>query len=119
MAWQAPRRKQHHVDPYIVARPGEAMSEHFGRRRDAAQAILVDGEVEIFGPLAPFDLDKGDDAAAPRDQIDLTRRNAQPLAQYPPAVKAQPPGRAAFGAPPARFGLGTLQTLSFSVSARA
>ena len=119
MAWQTPRRKQHHVDPYVIAWPGEARPQHFGRRRDTTQAILVDGVVEILGPLAPFHLDKGDDAPAPCHQIDFARRDAQSLAQYPPAVKAQPPGRAAFGAPPARFGLGTLQALSFSVSARA
>ena len=42
MAWQALWRKEHHVDPYVVARAGKARAQHFGRRGDAAQAILVD-----------------------------------------------------------------------------
>ena len=80
---------------------------------------LIDREVEILGPLAPFHLDKGDSAAAPRDQVDLAHGNAQPLAQNPPAVEAQPPGGAAFGAASARLGPGAFPPASFSVSARA
>ena len=119
MAWQAPRCKQHHVDPYVVVRSREAMAQHFGGRGDAAQPPMVDCKVEILGPLAPFDLDKGEGAAASRNQIDFAYRNAQPLAQYAPAVKAQPPRRAAFGLASARFGRGALQPASFSVRARA
>ena len=89
------------------------------RRSDAAQAVLVDREVEVFGPFAPFHLDEGDDAAAPRDQVDFARRDAQPLAQDAPAVEAQPPRRAALGLAPARFGRGALQPASLSVRARA
>ena len=67
MAWQAARRKEHHVDPDVVARPGEARGEHFGGRGDAAQAILVDREIEVLGPVAPFDLDECDNAAVARE----------------------------------------------------
>jgi len=50
--------------------------EHFRRRGNAAQAILVDRKIEVFGTFAPFYLNKGDDAAAARDQIDFARRHA-------------------------------------------
>jgi hypothetical protein len=119
MAWQAPWRKEHHVDPYVIARIGEARAEHFGGGGDAAQAIMVDGKVEIDSAVAPFDLDESDDAPAPRDKVDLADGNAQPLADYAPAVEAQPPGGAALGLAPARFGGGAVQACSFSVSARA
>jgi len=119
MARQAPWRKEHHVDADVIARSGEARTEHFGRRRDAAQAILVDGKVEIGGTVAPFNLDEGDRASAPRDEVDLADRNAQPLAQNAPAMKAQPPGRAALGFASAGFGGGAVQACSFNFSARA
>lgn len=119
MAWQAPWRKEHHVDPDIVARSGEARAQHFGGRSDAAQAIMVDGKIEIGGAVAPFDLDKGDRAAAPRNKVDFADGNAEALAQYAPAVEAQPPGRAALRLTPTRFGGGAVQACSFSVSARA
>ncbi len=119
MAWQAPWRKEHHVDPYVIARAGEARAEHFGGGGDAAQAILVDGKVEIGGAVAPFDLDEGDDAPAPRNEVDLPHGDAQPFADYAPAMEAQPPGGAAFGPASACFGGGAVQACSFSVSARA
>ncbi len=98
MARQAARRKEHHVDPDVVARAREARGEHFGGRGDAAEAVWVDREVEVFGPVAPFDFDEGDHPSAPRDEVDFADGDAQPLAQYAPAVEAQPPGGAALGA---------------------
>ena len=119
MAWQASRRKEHHVDADIVARSCEARAQYFGGRSDAAQAIMIDGKVEIGGAVAPFDLDEGDRAAAPRDKVDLADGNAEALAQYAPAVEAQPPCCTALGAAPACFRRGAVQACSFSVSARA
>ena len=119
MAWQTPRRKEHHVDPYVIARTGEARAEHFGRRGNSAQAIWVDRKVQIGGAVAPFDLDECDRSPAPRDKIDLADGNAEPFAEDAPAVEAQPPGGAAFGLTPARFGGGAVQACSFSASARA
>src|SRR3546814_15150433 len=92
MARQAPWRKEHHVDSDIIARSGEARSEHFGGGGDAAQAIRVDSEVEVFGPVAPLDLDEGDHPPASRDEVDFAGGDAAPPAQSAPAVGAQPPG---------------------------
>jgi hypothetical protein len=119
MAWQAPWRKEHHVDPYVVARAGEARAQHFSGGGDAAQAVLVNRKVEVGGAVAPFDLDESDNAPAPRDEVDLADGDAQPFTDDAPAVKAQPPRRAAFGAASACFGGGAAQACSFSVSARA
>src|SRR3546814_33088 len=95
MARQAARRKEHHVDSDVIARTREARGEHFGGGGDAAQAILVDREVEIGGAVAPFDLDERHRPPAPRDEVDFADPNAEPFAQYAPAVEAQPPGGAA------------------------
>ena len=119
MARQAPWRKEHHVDAYVIARPRKARPQYFSGGSDAAKAILVDSKIEIGGAVAPFYLYKSDDAAAPRDQIDFARGHAKPLAQNTPTVEAQPPRRAPFGLAPARLGRRALQTLSFKSSARA
>ena len=121
MAGLAARRKEHQVERVVVVWPGDARRPHFGRGGAAAEAILVDREVEILGGVAPFDLDEGDDAPAPRNQIDFTDRDAKTLAQNPPAVEPQPPGGAAFGLAPARFGRGAFHAGSFpaSLSVRA
>ena len=119
MARQAPWRKEHHVDAYVIARPGKARPQHFGGGSNAAKAILVDRKVEIGGAVAPFHLDKRNDPPAPRDQIDFARGHAQPLPEDTPAVQAQPPGRAAFGLASARLSRSALQTPSFSSNARA
>jgi hypothetical protein len=119
MAWQALWCKEHHIDADIVTRSSEAWAEHFGRRSDAAQAIMIDGKVEIGGAVAPFDFDEGDRAAAPRNKVNLADGHAEALAQYAPAVETQPPGRAAFGAASACFRRGAVQACSFNASARA
>ena len=119
MAREAPGRKEHHVDADIILRPREARGEHSGGRRDTAQAIRIDRKIEIGGAIAPLDLNEGDRASAPRDKIDFANGNAEPLAQYAPAVQAQPPGRATFGLASVRFGGGTVQARSLSASARA
>src|SRR3546814_12799458 len=51
--------------------------------------------------------------------VDFADPNAEPFAQYAPAVEAQPPGGAAFGLAPARFGGGAVQARSFSEIGRA
>ena len=88
MARQAARRKEHHVDSDVVARAREARGEHFGGGGDAAQAILVDREVEIGGAVAPFDLYERHRPPAPRDEVDFADPNAQSLADDTPAVEA-------------------------------
>ena len=119
MARQAPWRKEHHVDAYVIARAGEARAQHFGGRGDPAQAPGIDGKVEIGGAVAPLYLDERNDPPAPRDQIDFARRYAKPLAEDTPAVQPQPPRRAAFGLASARLSRSALQTPSFSSNARA
>jgi hypothetical protein len=119
MARQASWRKEHHVDPYVIARPGEARAQHFGGCGDAAQAILVDGKVEVGGAVAPFDLDESDGAPSAGDEVDFADGNAQPFADYAPAVEAQPPSCNTLGPSAACFGGGAVQAPSFSASARA
>src|SRR3546814_20740993 len=76
MARQTPRRKEHHVDSDRIVRTREARGEYFRRRRDPAQAPGVDGEIQIFDAVAPFDLDEGAGAAAPRDTVALADRKS-------------------------------------------
>ena len=119
MARQSLRRKEHHVDADFIRRARKAGDEHFRRRRDASQAPLVDRKVEVFGALAPFHLDEGERFAAPRDEVDLARWNAEALPEDAPAVQPQPPCGAPFGPAAPRFGGGAVQARSFNASARA
>src|SRR3546814_11299592 len=70
---------------------------------------------------APLDLDKGDGAAAPRDQVYLSPRAAHPLPQYAIALEAEPPCGEHFGPASSRFATGAIGQffLSFSSSARS
>ena len=86
---------------------------------DRPLARVVDRKVEVFGALAPLHLDEGERFAAPRDEVDLARGNAEPLPENAPAVQAQPPCRAPFGPAAPRFGGGAVQARSFNASARA
>lgn len=119
MAWQAPRRKEHHVDADVVAGASEAGGEHFRGGGDAAKTEMVDGQVKVFGALAPLHFNEGNCASPACDQIDLARGDAQPLPDNPPAVEAQPPRRPALGLASPRFGGGAFQPASFSAKARA
>ena len=75
------------------------------------------GNVNSIGPRSCYD--EGKRCAAPRDEVDLARGNAEPLPKNVPAVQAQPPGGAPFGPAAPRFGGGAVQARSFNASARA
>ena len=66
---------------------------------------MIDRLVELAQALAVLDLDKGDDAPAPRHQIDLAKGGAHAMGQDAPALEPQPPGRERLGAPSRRLGL--------------
>lgn len=92
------------VDADIIAVAHEARRQPLSRDRDAAQAILVEGHRRAFLAGARLDLDKGDDAAAACDQVDLAAGNARPCRQDAPAMQPQPPGRQPLGAAAALLG---------------
>lgn len=97
------------VDPDHLAGAGVARGQALGGDHDAAQAIGVKrpGGGLLGAPL--FDLDEGEGAAAAGDKVDFTAGNAGAAGKDRPAVEPQPPGGDALGAPPALFGLETIQ----------
>ena len=87
MVRQAPRRNQYHIDPHIFRTFGVAWVKQIGRRSDAAQARVVDGErqVAVFPPR--FHLDKRKRFPAPCDQIHFTARGFDALTYDAPALQ--------------------------------
>lgn len=87
--------------------------------RDPAQTIFVECPGSRFLAAALLHLDKGEDAAAPGNEVDLAAWNARPPREDSPALETQPPGREGFRPPTARFGLAAVQLPPASSSARA
>jgi hypothetical protein len=104
MARQTSRHEEHGVDADVVAGAGIACRQPLGGDRDPPQPLLVegDGRAVLAGPR--LDLDKGQDAAAPGDQVDLAAGNPGAAGEDAPAVQAQPPGRDPLGLAPALLG---------------
>ena len=105
----AARDEVNGVDADHVAETGVARREAFGGDRDPAQAVGVERPCGGILGLALLDLDEGEGAAAARDEVDFAAGNARSLGEDRPAVKPQPPGGDAFGAPSALLGGITVQ----------
>lgn len=119
VAGQAAGNEEQRVDAYIVAVLGKARRQPLGGNCDAAQAIFVECPgCRILGG-ALLDLDEGECAAAPGDEVDFAARNAGTAGEDSPAVQAQPPGGERLRPAPARFGDLPVQSLAPSSSARA
>src|SRR3546814_5044268 len=78
VAGKAPVHDQDRVDANLVVRPGIARGEHPGCRDHPAQRAFFHRPGGRCAVGAPLDLDKGDGAAAPRDQVYLSPRAAHP-----------------------------------------
>src|SRR5215207_1469395 len=105
MAWQASRHDEQSIDANVVAMAGVARREPLRGDRDPAQPIFVQRPGGRIFRVALLDLDKCDDAAAPRNQVDLASVNPQSLAENPPAAQPQPPGGDPLRPPSPRFRL--------------
>lgn len=75
--------------------------------------------VERLFAAPPFDLDKGERAAAPRDQVNLAAMDAAPLCKYPPPFEAQIPCGEGFGASALRLGAGAAADHRFPANSSA
>jgi hypothetical protein len=119
MAGQAAGNEEQGIDADVVAIAGIARREPLGSDRDPAQAIFVERPRCRFLAAALLDLDEGQNAPAPGDQIDLATRDTGSDSKYPPPLQAQPPGRERFRPPTARLGHLPVQLPPPSSSARA
>jgi len=72
MDGQATWRNQDHVDLHILAVRAKLRIEDFGGIGDSPEPFQIDRLLQIFDLRPRLDLDKGDQCAAFRDQIDLT-----------------------------------------------
>ena len=90
MPWPASRRDQDDVDADVIVWPSVEMRDGVGGRSNAAEAVRVDGEIELRLRPPRFDLDERHNPPPPRDQIDLALANFNPSGNNVPTVEAQP-----------------------------
>lgn len=113
------RGQQDHVDPQSIAVPGKATGKDFRRPRHPPQTIRIHGKVKIGSARAPLHLDKGDNAAASRHNIDFASPYPQAAPQNAPPGKSEPPYRQRFTTTSALFGLGSPRLAHLRASALA
>ena len=90
VAWPASRGDQDDVDADVIVWPDVVMRDGVGGGRNAAEAVRVDGEIELRLRPPRFDLDERNNPPPSRDQIDLALANFNPSGNNAPAVEAQP-----------------------------
>ena len=90
MPWPASRGDQDDVDADVIVWPSIEMRDGVGGGSDAAEAVCVDGEIELRLRPPRFDLDERNNPPPPRDEIDLTLAYFNPFGNNAPAVEAQP-----------------------------
>ena len=87
MTGKASRDDEDCVDADVVAGALKTRRQTLRRHHDAAQAMLVERQCGAIVGGALLDLDEGDGAAAPGDQVDLAAWNAGALRENAPALK--------------------------------
>jgi len=116
---QAARHDEQGVDANVIAVTGIARREPRSGHRNAAEPIFVKRPGGRFGGASLLDLDKGQYAATPCDQVDFAARNSGAAGENPPALEAQPPGGDCLRLAAAIFRLPAVQLLPPSSNARA
>src|SRR5579864_1926284 len=92
MAWPAPRRHQHDIEAQRSAGEiGPALQEMLERTGDAAPLLPQNRFGGAYIVCARLDLDRGNGAAAPRDEINLAHGRAIALCQDAIALQPQRP----------------------------
>ena len=106
------------IDANVIALAHEPRGKAFGRDRDAAQSISIQGKSGPLGGGARLDLHESQDSAAAGDQIDFAAWHASARGEDSPAMQAEPPGGEALGPAPALLGIrAPVQRLSSSARA--
>lgn len=107
------------VDPYIVTVAGEPRGKRLRGSGNTAQAVSVERHRRAIGGGALLDLDKGQHASAPRDEVNLSATHFHAASKDSPAVQAEPPGGERLGASTAPFGFLPVQSKLARCKARA
>jgi hypothetical protein len=109
----APRHDEDRVDADIVAVAHEARCKAFGGGGDPPQPPRVEREFGGAVACPGLDLDEGERAPAPRNDVDFAAGDAGAPREDPPAVQPQPPGGQPLGAAASLLGqLAAVQRLS-------
>lgn len=116
---EAPWHDKNRIDANVVAFAGVARGQQLGGNGDAAKAIFIERPRRCFRGGALLDLDKGEGAAAPGNQIHLAARHACTAGEDAPALEPQPPGGNRLRPAAARFRLAAVQSSPPNSSARA
>jgi len=104
MARQAARDDVDGVDAKRVAVAHETGREAFRGGDHPAQAPLVERELRRVHRGARLDLDEGERATTPGDDIHFAAGDPRAPRKNPPAVEPEPEGGEALGAAAASFG---------------
>src|SRR5947209_1161382 len=99
----ASRDDEQGVDPYIVTLTHIAGRQTLSGDDDVAQP-LIERECRGFVGGARLDLDKGERAPAPGDDVHFTAPNTGPPCEDAPALQPQVPAGECLGAAPTPFG---------------
>ena len=118
MPGQAAWDKEHGVDADVIAFASVARGEALGRDDNPAQPIFVQCHGCGLFAGAGLDLDKCNDTATSRDEIDFAASHTGASSEDPPTAQAQPPGSNRLRLAPALFG-GDPPVQRLSSSARA
>ena len=104
--WRGSRRGTMKIASMRMSSPSRcSAAQRLGRGGDAAQPVIVERQGGAVLAGARLDLDEGEDAAAPGDQVDLADRRAGAHGEDPPALQPQPPGGEPLGPAAAALGL--------------
>jgi len=104
VARQPAGNEENGVDADVVAGPGVARRQPLGGDRDPSQAVRIERQRRLLLAGARLDLDEGEDAPAPGDQVNFAAGDPGAFGEDSPAVQPQPPGGQPLGLAPAPFG---------------
>lgn len=105
VTWKPPRDDVDSVDAHIIAVAHISWRKPLGGGDDASNPIFIERKSGSFIGGTRLDLDKGENFAAARDDIDFASRHAGSAGENPPAVQPEPERRERFSAAAALFSL--------------
>jgi len=104
MPWPAAGNDEQGIDPDIVAVAHEAWREPLGSDRDSPKAPIVERVSRGVLVSTCLDLDKGEGASPPGNDIDFTTGHPGSPGQDPPTAQPQVPTSEGLRAPAALLG---------------
>jgi hypothetical protein len=113
---QLARRDKDDINADVIALLNIFMGDRLNRGDNTAEAIGIDGDIEIGLGCPSFDFDERHDFAALGDQVDLSSASFDALTDDSPTVESHPPRGSAFAPSATRLGGFPLQRPIISIA---